>query len=190
MSLIPEQLTQHQKRHQEAAAALARVGVDSFERSVALGIEYSRQLIDEQAGIASQSLSSLTPQALAGAPLQFAAPWFERQVGFARRAYEISAEAGETAGKIIEAHYADNRRVFGDLLDELSRRAPAGSEAALAALRSTVDAVDHAVGRFNQTARHVAEATEANVTASSQAALKAVGARAAAANAPARKKVA
>lgn len=192
MSQHHEGIAQQQQAGLKASFALASIVLESGERVLALGVEASRQWLDEQGRRGEQWLAIRSPQDLATFPAESWAPWIERSLQLARRSHEISAQAGESIGKVIDAQVAEAQKTYGQLIDNFARSAPAGSESAVAAVRSSADAVNQAIGRINLAARQFAEVAEANLAASSKAALKAVSAESSsgAGNAPAKKKAA
>jgi len=93
--------------------------------------------------------------------------------------YEISAQTQEELAKMVEAQYAEFQKSVAGLLDQAAKSAPAGSDVAVAAVKSAIAAANSAFDNMNKAAKQVAEITEANVAAATNATVKAVGATAA-----------
>ena len=89
--------------------------------------------------------------------------------------------------KVLEAQLTEFNKAVGGVLDKVSKNAPAGSDVAVAAVKSAIAAANSAFDSVNKAAKQVAEIAEANVAAATNATVKAVGAAAAA---PKAKKVA
>jgi hypothetical protein len=94
--------------------------------------------------------------------------------------YEISAQTQEELSKMIEAQFGDFQKTVAGLLDKAAKSAPAGSDVAVAAVKSAIAAATSAFDNMNKAAKQVAEIAEANVAAATNATVKAVGASAAA----------
>ena len=107
-----------------------------------------------------------------------AQPNVEKAVAYSRSVYEISAQTQEELSKMVEAQFADFQKQVGSLLDKASKSAPAGSDVAVAAVRSAIAAASSAFDNMNKAAKQVAEIAEANVAAATNATVKAVTASA------------
>ena len=102
-----------------------------------------------------------------------AQPNVEKAVAYSRSVYEITAQTKEELAKMVEAQFGDFQKTVAALLDKAAKSAPAGSDVAVAAVKSAVAAANSAFENMNKAAKQVAEMTEANVAAATNATVKA-----------------
>jgi len=103
----------------------------------------------------------------------------ERAVAYSRGLFELTTQTQHEISKILESQFADANRNLTAALDNAARNAPAGSDAAVAAVKSAIAAANSAYDNMSKAAKQVAEIAEANVTAATSATMQAVGAAAA-----------
>lgn len=174
MTISQDQFASIQKANIDAAQAFAGVLLGSAERLFSLHAHFGRTLIETQASQGRKLWSVKEPLEVFRLQTDFATPAIEKGFEYARSAYDISAQAQEDIRKLLEERSDEFNKSLSGFLESVSRSAPGGSEAAVAAVRSTISAVNSTIEQFNRTARHVAELTEANVAAASNATVKAV----------------
>src|SRR5574340_1184233 len=92
-------------------------------------------------------------------------PLFEKTVAYSRSLYEISAQTQEEFSKVVEAQFSELNRNVAAMLDKAAQSAPAGSDVAVAAMKSAIAAANSAYDSINKAAKQVAEIAEANVAA-------------------------
>jgi secreted Zn-dependent insulinase-like peptidase len=95
--------------------------------------------------------------------------------------YEITAQTKEDLTKVVEAQFADFQKHVATLLDQSTKTLPVGSDVAVAAVKSAINATNSAFDSLNKAAKQVSEIAEANVAAATNATVKAVSATTAAA---------
>jgi gamma-glutamyl:cysteine ligase YbdK (ATP-grasp superfamily) len=103
---------------------------------------------------------------------------FEKAVAYSRSVYEITTQSQGEFTKILDSQYAEMNKNVSSALDKAVKGAPAGSDVAVAAVKSAIAAANSAYETMNKAAKQVAEMTEANVAAATSATVKAVGAAA------------
>ena len=69
-----------------------------------------------------------------------AQPNVEKAVAYSRSVYEISAQTQEELSKMVEAQFSDFQKTVAGLLDQAAKSAPAGSDVAVAAVKSAIAA--------------------------------------------------
>jgi hypothetical protein len=108
----------------------------------------------------------------------------EKAVAYSRGVYEIATQTSEELSKVFEGQFAELNKNVSSALDKAAKNAPAGSDVAVAAVKSAIAAANSAYDSISKAAKQVAEITEANVAAATNATVKAVS------NAPKAKKAA
>ncbi|MFA6445037.1 MAG: TIGR01841 family phasin, partial [Sterolibacterium sp.] len=104
-----------------------------------------------------------------------AQPAAEKAVAYSRSIYEIATQTQEEVSKIVESQFAEANKNVAVALDKAAKNAPAGSDVAVAAVKSAIAAANSAYDSMTKAAKQVAEITEANVAAATSATVKAVG---------------
>ena len=87
----------------------------------------------------------------------------------------VVADAGGWLVEVEENAKHFDVRHYAGLLDKASKSAPAGSDVAVAAVKSAIAAATSAFDNMNKAAKQVSEIAEANVAAATNATVKAVG---------------
>ena len=188
MFATPEQLASANKANVEAVLTLANTAFASAERLAALNLNTARAVLEDSVGNAKALLGVKDLQEFVALQSTLAQPSVEKAVAYSRSVYEISAQTQEEFSKVVETQFAELNKNVAALLDKAAKSAPAGSDVAVAAVKSAIAAANSAYDSINKAAKQVAEIAEANVAAATNATVKAVGA--AAATSPKAKKAA
>jgi hypothetical protein len=77
----------------------------------------------------------------------------------------VIAETQAELNKFFEERIAETNKNFVTVLDQAVKSAPAGSDVAVAAVKSAMAAANQAYDAFSKATKQVAEATEATMTA-------------------------
>lgn len=176
MSVTPEQFVAANKASVEALLALATTSLASAERIAALNLHTARSLTEESVANFKTLLGAKDPQEALSLQASLAQPNVEKAVAYSRSIYEISAQTQEQISKIVEAQLSTINTEVNGLVNKALASAPAGSEVAVAAVKSALAAANSAYEGINKAAKQVAEITEANVAAATNATIKAAGA--------------
>jgi phasin family protein len=174
-----EQFANSHKASVEAMLTLANTALASAERIAALNLNTARSLLEEGVANTKAILGAKDIQEAISVQASLTQPNVEKAVAYTRSVYEISAQSKEEIGKLLEGQFGDFQSQVTGLLDKAAKNAPTGSDVAVAAVKSAIAAATSAFDSMNKAAKQVAEITEANVAAATNATVKAVGATAA-----------
>ena len=119
-------------------------------------------------------LAAKDVQELVSLQASLAQPIVEKAVAYARSVYEITSQSQEEMGKVFEGQVAEINKGVASALDKAAKSAPAGSDVAVAAVKSAIAAANSAYDSMSKAAKQVAEIAEANVAAATNATVKAV----------------
>lgn len=175
MFAIPEQLASSNKNNVEAILTLANTAFASAERIAALNLNTARTLLEDTVASAKALLGVKDIQGFVSLQTTLAQPAVEKAVAYSRSIYEIATQTQEEVSKIVESQFAETNKNVASALDKAARNAPAGSDVAVAAVKSAIAAANSAYDSMSKAAKQVAELTEANVAAATSATVKAVG---------------
>jgi phasin family protein len=168
MLTTPEQLATANKANVEAMLTLANTAFASAERLAALNLNTARAVLEDSVNNAKTLLGAKDLQEVISLQATLAQPSVEKAVAYSRSVYEISAQTQEEFSEV-------NKNVAATL-DKAAKSAPAGSDVAVAAVKSAIAAANSAYDTMSKAAKQVAEIAEANVAAATNATVKAVGA--------------
>jgi phasin family protein len=178
MYTTPEQLSGANKANVETLLTVANTAFASAERIAALNLNTARTLLEDSVNNAKTLLAVKDVQELASVQAALAQPAFEKVVAYSRSVYEIATQTQEEFSKILDSQYVEMNKNVTTALDKAVKNAPAGSDVAVAAVKSAIAAANSAYETMNKAAKQVAEMAEANVAAATSATVKAVGATA------------
>jgi phasin family protein len=178
MYATPEQFASANKANVEAMLTLANTAFASAERLAALNLNTARAVLEDGVNNAKALLGAKDLQEVISLQATLAQPAVEKAVAYSRSVYEISAQTQEEFSKLVEAQFAEVNKNVASTLDKAAKSAPAGSDVAVAAVKSAIAAANSAYDTMSKAAKQVAEIAEANVAAATNATVKAVGATA------------
>ena len=98
----------------------------------------------------------------------FAQPAIEKAIAYSKNVYEVATGANSEISKVAERRVAEWNENFVSLLDKVSKNAPAGSDVAVAAVKSMLAAANSAYDNMNKVAKQATEIAEANVSAATE----------------------
>jgi phasin family protein len=170
MITSPSQLLELQRVQVNAFNAVGRALISAAEKVSSLNVSAGRTAIDSATDVA-QSLSGIKGPnellALSGASAQ---PSAEKLVSYARELAGIANGVSAEIGKVVEQQIVDSNRRMADLLEFVAKSAPAGSEQAVALLRSAVSAGNTAFDTVSKVSKQTTDWAQANFAAAAKAA--------------------
>ena len=172
--VTPEQFAAANKTNIETLLTLANTAFASAERLAALNLNTARSLLEDGVANTKALLAAKDVQELVNLQVSLAQPIVEKAVAYARSVYEISSQSQEEMSKVFEGQVAEMNKGVATALDKAAKSAPAGSDVAVAAVKSAIAAANSAYDSMSKAAKQVAEIAEANVAAATNATVKAV----------------
>jgi len=108
--------------------------------------------------------------ALAASTVQ---PGVAQSLAYGKQVFDIVAGVQAELGKLTQGHIADGRAQVQEAVEHWTSRAPAGSDAAVAALKSTLASGYSAYDTFARAVKQAADAGQTNLNAAAKATFKA-----------------
>lgn len=170
----PEQITAASKANIETLLSLTNSAFANAERLAALNLNTARSILEDSVTNAKSLLAVKDVQELVTLQTSMAQPLVEKAVAYARSVYEIASQSQEELSKVFEGQVAELNKGVATALDKAAKSAPAGSDVAVAAVKSAIAAANSAYDSFSKAAKQAAEIAEANVAAATNATVKAV----------------
>jgi phasin family protein len=174
MYTTPEQLSATNKANIESLLTIANTAFASAERLAALNLNTARSILEDVVANAKTLFAIKDVQELANVQAALAQPSLEKAVAYSRGVYEIATQTQEELSKVFEVQFAEVSKNVSTALDKAAKNAPAGSDVAVAAVKSAIAAANSAYDSMTKAAKQVAEIAEANVAAATSATVKAV----------------
>ena len=171
--LTAEQLIAAQKANVETLFGLTNKAFEGVEKLVELNLQVAKTALGEAGDNTRAALSVKDAQELLALQTSLLQPSAEKAAAYGRHIYEIAAATNAEVSKAVEAQVADAQKKFINLVDSASKNAPAGTENAVALVRSAVAAANNAFESVQKAAKQAAEVAEANFTAVTNTAVKA-----------------
>lgn len=142
---------------------------ESVEKVVDLNLNAVKATLEDSAITVRQLLAAKDPQeffTLSAAQIQ---PTAAKSIAYGRHLAKITSETQAEIARTTEEQLAVTSRKVSELVDDVTKNAPAGSENAVAAVKAAIGNANAAYEQFSKTVKQVAEVTEANLnTAVSQ----------------------
>ena len=174
MSLLSsEQIDAAHKANLDTSLGLVNSALEGCQKLVGLNLQAVRSMLFESQDAVRHAMSVKDPQELVALPAGLMQPTVEKVQSYNRQAFAIVAATQTEFAKVAEAQYeAYNRRVQA-LVDQVTRSAPVGSEAAVGALKSTITATNTYCETVHRATQQAVEVAERNFNAAAAAAAKA-----------------
>jgi len=176
MFATPEQFSAAQKASLENLFAFGAKAFEGVEKLVELNLSVAKSNIEESADKLQSLMSVKDVQELASFQTTLAQPVAEKALSYSRMVYDIAASTQNEFQRLAEAQIAESNKSLASLIDSATKNAPAGSETAVAMVKSAISAASSAYDSMTKVAKQVAEMTEANVSAAANAGVKAASA--------------
>lgn len=175
MTIKPEEFT---KSGFNFALSFANTAFDGIERLAVLNLAASRSLFEAYASNLNALLGAKDIQSFVDLQKGIAAPSIEKGMEYSRNVIAIATDAKEKIAKEVEVHVADTSAKVSGMVEKALASAPAGSEVAVAAVKTAMKSANEAFDGLNKVAKQAAEVAEASVSAATQATIKATTAAA------------
>lgn len=167
MFTLPEQFSAATKANLDAQLAilssLTGKAIESVEKVVELNLTVAKTALEESKVTVEKIIGAKDPQDFLSFTTASAQPSADKALAYARHLFAITNSAQSEFAKAAEAHVADTNRKVVAFVDEISKHAPAGSENAVALLKSTISNASAGYDQFNKSAKHAVEVFESNL---------------------------
>jgi phasin family protein len=170
MYVTPEQIAATNKAGVDALIGLANSQFAIFERWSTLNMNATKTAFEDSVNHAKALLGAKDVQEFVNLNAAAAQPALEKAIAYSRSVYEVATQSQAEMTKAVEAQAAELNRNFVGFLDKVSKNAPAGSDVAVAAVKSALAAANTAYDSFTKVAKQASEIAEANFSAVTTAA--------------------
>src|SRR5437867_4059700 len=160
--LTAEQILAAHKANVETLFGLTNKAFEGVEKLVELNVQATKAALAETANHTQAVLAVKDAQELLALQASLVQPLAEKTAAYSRHLYDIASAAGADLGKTFEEQAAEAQKKFSGLVDNAAKNAPAGSETAVAALKSAVAAASNAFESVQKVVKQAGDIAEAN----------------------------
>jgi len=165
MHNAPEHLVATNKENLESVIAFAGITAAGAEKLMELQLRTAKNAFADVVKNAKALSAVKDVQELTEVQTSIAQPLADKITSYGRSVYAVIAETQAELNKFFEERIAATNKTFVTVLDQAVKNAPAGSDVAVAAVKSAMAAANQAYDAFSKASKQVAEATEATMTA-------------------------
>jgi phasin family protein len=171
--MTAEQVVAAHKANVETLFGLTNKAFEGVEKLVELNLQVAKAALGEVADNTRAVLSVKDAQELLALQANMLQPAAEKAASYSRHLYDIAAATQAEVAKVAESQMAEAQKNFASTVDAALKNAPAGSENAVALVKSAMAAANNAYESVSKAAKQAADVAEANFTAVTNTAVKA-----------------
>ena len=168
MYVTPEQIQATTKANVDAMLSLATSQFAAIEKFASLNANAVKAAFEDSIANARALAGAKDVQELVNLQSTFAQPAIEKAIAYSKSVYEVATETNSELSKVAERRVSEWNEGFVTLLDKVSKNAPAGSDVAVAAIKSMLAAGNSAYDNLTKVAKQATEIAEANVSAATE----------------------
>ena len=168
MYVTPEQIQATTKANVEAMLSLASSQFAAIEKFASLNANAVKAAFEDSIANARALAGAKDVQEMVNLQSTFAQPTIEKAIAYSKSVYEVATQTNSEFTKAAERRVNELNENFVSLLDKVSKNAPAGSDVAVAAIKSMLAASNSAYDNLTKVARQATEIAEANVNAATE----------------------
>jgi phasin family protein len=176
MTVTPEQLVATSKANLESGlktvVSATNTVFGAVERVSALNLATARSAFDDGVAFAKAAAAVKDPKALVALQLGLLNPSAEKAIAYAKALGDIGTQAKDELTKLYEAEVAALTGNLNTALEGFFKNAPAGSEAAVSAVKTAIANASSAYEGATKAAKQVAEAAQASLETATAAAVE------------------
>jgi phasin family protein len=160
---VPEQLLATNKEALETFVEFASITAAGVEKLLDVQVKIAKAVFADTVKHAKMVVAAKDVQELTEIQTTSVQPSTEKATSYGRSIYSVVAETQTELSKFFEVRFADVNKNLTAALDKAVKSAPAGSDVAVAAVKSALATANQAYDAFSKASKQVAEATEATM---------------------------
>ena len=171
--LTAEQFIAAHKANVETLFGLTNKAFEGVERLVELNLQVAKATMGEAAENVKAALSVKDAQELLALQAGLLQPAAEKAAAYSRHLYEIAASTNADLSKLVESQTSEAQGKFMSAVDAAVKNAPAGTENAVALVKTAVAAANNAFEGVQKATKQAASVAESSFQAMAVSAEKA-----------------
>lgn len=168
----PEQFAEMNKANIEQATKLAAVALQNAEKLFQANVEAAKFVLAQGVESASAVAGIKDVQELVAVRTRYAETGVQGALGYSRNLYEIVSQTQAQYTALAEEAFAAYTKGLASWVDKAGANAPAGSDVAVNAFKSTVAATTAAFDQFQKATKQVVSLADASMRAAAANASK------------------
>lgn len=172
MNLTPEQIAAAQKANLETLSGLTNQALHSIEKLVELNLAIAKQSLSDSVNNAKKALEVKDIQQLLAHQAETVQPIAEKIISYSRHLYELAHETQDSFTKSAEKEFAAGQKKMNALVEEWTKGAPAGSDAAVQALKNAIASANNVFETSQKAVKHAVEVAQTNINTAADAVAK------------------
>lgn len=168
MYVTPEQIQAAGKANVETMLSLAATQFAAIEKLATLNANAVKSAFEDSVNNTRALFGAKDVQEFINLQNTLATPALEKAIAYSKSVYEVATETNAELSKVAEKRVAEWNENFSTLLDQAAKNAPAGSDVAVAAVKSMIAAANSAYDNMSKVAKQANEIAEANVAAATE----------------------
>lgn len=168
-----EQFADFNKVNVANATKLAALSIENAEKLFKLNLNAAKIALQQGVEGAQAAASVKDVQDLMAVRTKFAESGVQTALSYSRTLYDLASEAQSEYSSMAEELWANYTKGVAAFVDKASKSAPAGSDAAVNAFKSTFAASTAAFDQFQKATKQVVNLADASVRAAAANASKA-----------------
>ena len=172
MNLTPEQIAAAQKANLETLSGLTNQALQSIERLVELNMHIAKQSLSDSMNSAKKALEVKDIQQLLAHQAEAVQPMAEKIMAYSRHLYELAHETQNSFTQSAEKEFQAGQKKINSLVEEWTRNAPAGSDAAVQAMKQAIASANNVFETSQKAVKHAVEVAQTNLSTATETVLK------------------
>ncbi|MBA3059525.1 MAG: phasin family protein [Gammaproteobacteria bacterium] len=168
MQNIIEQFSATNKANLQALESFTNQAFAGVEKLVELNLAASKAMLGESFHHAQATLSAKDAQEFMALQTSMLQPLADKTAAYAQHVQAIVTDSSAELSKALEAKSAEAQKAFGGVVENLSKNAPAGTEAAVAAFKNALTAGQSALESAQASAKKSVEVAQSNFSAATK----------------------
>lgn len=169
----PEQFLNAQRNKLNTFLGLSQKSFANVEKVVELNLNAIKSYMEDSTEAVKALTSVKDVQELVSVTTAVSQPIAEKAVAYGKDLYKLQSGVASETAKLVEEQIAEVNKSFVELFESATKNAPAGTEGAVALMKSAMTAANSAYDTVSKATKQAVEMAEANVSAATQATLKA-----------------
>ena len=173
MYQTPEQFIALNKANLEAAVRFAGIALEGAERFMEVQLKAAKGAFADGVQQAKAFSEIKDPQEFAHVKNSLMQPNMEKTASYVKSVYDVATATQSELNKLVEEQVSEFNKQVVTSLDKLVKTAPAGSDVAVAALKSAISGINATYENMAKSAKQFVDITHANVEAATSQAVSA-----------------
>jgi len=170
MYVTPDQVAAVGKANVEAALGLAQSNFATIEKLSALNFNATKSAFEDSLNHAKALMNAKDVQDFMNVNVAATQPAIEKMIAWQRSVYELASQSQAEYTRYFEAQAQEVNKNAATYIEKFAKNAPAGSDVAVAAVKSAMAAANSAYDSLTKAAKQATELAEANMAAVTAAA--------------------